>query len=373
MRLMRFRVIIFLFTLIVIFLIIAGCNSVPPLKETSPVITDQPAASTPKPTASQLATIQTPISPTCTQELLPAGTDPAALNQLMFQNTDFSSVIVASKFESMPAEKIDPNSTLLSGFQKGSSFEGTFDKNSGRTYQMVLVIDSKANASKTYDNFDKYLENQFQIFAKVPLTTVSVSVGDRGKMFVIQNIDQSSLVYYMIFVRGNVLEVVGLEVPVTSTQGDEIILDLAVKADQKITLQSLPIISSAPCPTVVITLPPTRYNNLETTNPTPIPIVRTPSISQVKSTSSGEGNTIAIKNFAFDPSTLTVKNGNTVMWTNLDAAPHAIVFDIGSPVTYSSGSLPLGSSYLLTFTQPGTYVYHCSIHPSMKGSIIVQP
>jgi plastocyanin len=323
-----------------------------------------------------LETIQTPVSPISTQVSLPSGkgiiTDPAALNQLMFQDTDFSSVIVASKFESVAAEKIDPNSTLLSGFLNGCSFEGTFDKKSGRAYQEVMLIDSKANASKTYDNLDNYVEKQFQSFVKVPLTNVSVSVGDRGKMYVIHNIDQGSLIYYMIFVRGNVFEVVGLEVPVTSTQGDDIIIDLARKADRKITSQPLPIISPAPCPTAVLVPPPTPFNTIVTPVHTPIPTVRTTDITQARPSPTGVVNTIAIKNFAFDPSTLTVKSGTAVMWTNLDAAPHAIVFDIGSPVTYSSGSLPPGSSYLLTFTRPGTYMYHCSIHPSMKGTIIVQ-
>ena len=51
--------------------------------------------------------------------------------------------------------------------------------------------------------------------------------------------------------------------------------------------------------------------------------------------------------------------------------PHTIVSDTGSPVTFSSDSISSGASYSFTFTQPGTYAYHCSIHPSMKGTIIV--
>jgi plastocyanin len=88
-------------------------------------------------------------------------------------------------------------------------------------------------------------------------------------------------------------------------------------------------------------------------------------------TSAAGGNTVIIKNFAFDPSSLTVKSGTGVTWTNQDGATHTIVSDTGSPVAFSSGSLASGASYSFTFTQPGTYTYHCSIHPSMKGSIIV--
>jgi plastocyanin len=79
-----------------------------------------------------------------------------------------------------------------------------------------------------------------------------------------------------------------------------------------------------------------------------------------------------MKNFAFNPSTVTVKTGTVVTWVNQDAAPHAIASDTGSLVPFSSDPLPTGASYNVTFTTPGTYTYHCSIHPSMTGTIVVQ-
>ena len=88
--------------------------------------------------------------------------------------------------------------------------------------------------------------------------------------------------------------------------------------------------------------------------------------------SRGGGDTIAIKNFAFDPTPLTVKTGTVITWVNQDGALHTIVSDTGSPTAFSSDSLSTGVSYKFTFTQPGTYTYHCSNHPSMKGTIIVQ-
>jgi plastocyanin len=97
-----------------------------------------------------------------------------------------------------------------------------------------------------------------------------------------------------------------------------------------------------------------------------------PSATAAPPTSTGGGNTIAIKNFAFNPSSLTVKTGTVVTWLNQDGVPHIIVSDTGSPAAFSSDSLSSGASYTFTFTQPGTYTYHCSIHPSMKGTIIVQ-
>jgi len=96
-----------------------------------------------------------------------------------------------------------------------------------------------------------------------------------------------------------------------------------------------------------------------------------PPATAAPTTSTTGGNTVVIKNFAFDPSSLTVKSGTVVTWTNQDGAPHTIVSDTGSPVAFSSDSLSSGASYSFMFTQPGTYTYHCSIHPSMKGTIMV--
>ena len=87
---------------------------------------------------------------------------------------------------------------------------------------------------------------------------------------------------------------------------------------------------------------------------------------------SGGSNSIAIKNFAFNPAVLTIKTGTTVPWTNQDGAVHQIASDPGTPVAFTSDSLANGASYQFTFTQPGTYTYYCPFHPPMKGTIIVQ-
>jgi plastocyanin len=86
----------------------------------------------------------------------------------------------------------------------------------------------------------------------------------------------------------------------------------------------------------------------------------------------GGGATVAIKNFAFEPSSLTVKTGTMVTWVNNDGVPHALASDAGSPAAFSSDSLSTGASYSFTFSQSGMYSYHCSIHPSMKGTVMVQ-
>ncbi|MGA3149419.1 MAG: cupredoxin domain-containing protein [Acidimicrobiales bacterium] len=78
---------------------------------------------------------------------------------------------------------------------------------------------------------------------------------------------------------------------------------------------------------------------------------------------------LAIRNFAFLPSPLFVPAGTTVIVTNDDTVAHTWTSDTG---LFNSGAIAPGSSYRYTFTKPGTYSYHCSIHSFMTGSITVQ-
>jgi len=78
-------------------------------------------------------------------------------------------------------------------------------------------------------------------------------------------------------------------------------------------------------------------------------------------------STILIKNFSFNPSTLNIKAGDTVIWTNQDPATHKIKSD-----TFNSGDLNQGDTFRFTFNSKGTYDYVCAIHPSMTGKIIVE-
>jgi plastocyanin len=82
-------------------------------------------------------------------------------------------------------------------------------------------------------------------------------------------------------------------------------------------------------------------------------------------------NAILIKGFAFSPATITVSTGTAITWTNQDGAPHTIVSDAGAPEAFSSDPLGQNGVFRFTLTRPGTYNYHCSIHPSMKGTVIV--
>jgi plastocyanin len=99
--------------------------------------------------------------------------------------------------------------------------------------------------------------------------------------------------------------------------------------------------------------------------PTAIPATDVPT-----SAPAGTEVKVQIADFAFNPSTLEIKVGTTVTWTNEDSATHTVTADDGS---FTSGSLKQGQSFSFTFTQAGTYAYHCGVHASMKATITVTP
>jgi plastocyanin len=81
-------------------------------------------------------------------------------------------------------------------------------------------------------------------------------------------------------------------------------------------------------------------------------------------------NTIAIQNFAFVPTTVTVKAGSTVTWTNRDQDAHTVTAMAGP---FHSPTLNTGQSFHYTFTTPGRYDYLCTIHPFMTATVVVTP
>jgi uncharacterized protein (TIGR03118 family) len=84
---------------------------------------------------------------------------------------------------------------------------------------------------------------------------------------------------------------------------------------------------------------------------------------------SSQPTAASINNFAFMPGILTIATGTQVQWTNQDAAEHTVVADDAS---FSSSSLQRNATFSQAFSTPGTYPYHCSIHPFMKGKVVVQ-
>jgi len=70
----------------------------------------------------------------------------------------------------------------------------------------------------------------------------------------------------------------------------------------------------------------------------------------------------------FNPSNITIPAGTEVTWINFGNAVHTVTADDGS---FNSGNLNKDQSFSRTFNVTGVYKYHCSIHPSMTGTVIV--
>jgi plastocyanin len=93
-----------------------------------------------------------------------------------------------------------------------------------------------------------------------------------------------------------------------------------------------------------------------------------PSPASSAVTSTTTQNSVAIQNYAFNPSTLTIQKGANVTWKNYDSVQHTVTSDSGA---FSSPLLSTGDTYTYQFNNTGTYPYHCSIHTYMKGTITV--
>ena len=76
---------------------------------------------------------------------------------------------------------------------------------------------------------------------------------------------------------------------------------------------------------------------------------------------------VYIRNFAFVPSSLTIKVGQSVTWRNDDQASHTVTSDKGLFDT----NLDRGVVFTYTFTKEGKYAYTCRYHPYMTGTITV--
>ncbi len=84
---------------------------------------------------------------------------------------------------------------------------------------------------------------------------------------------------------------------------------------------------------------------------------------------SGSATTINIKDSLFQPSSLEVPVGTKVEWHNQDGMQHTVTSDIQG--LFDSGALNPGKKFDFTFNTPGSYSYHCNIHPGMQGTITV--
>lgn len=77
---------------------------------------------------------------------------------------------------------------------------------------------------------------------------------------------------------------------------------------------------------------------------------------------------VQMRNFAFDPPTITVTAGQTLVWMNDDVVPHT---STANAKAWDSGQVGPGHNYTVTLTKPGTYDYGCTIHTFMHAKVLV--
>jgi plastocyanin len=88
---------------------------------------------------------------------------------------------------------------------------------------------------------------------------------------------------------------------------------------------------------------------------------------------------VVIDTSTFAPSVLRVSVGETVTWVNHDDFLHTVTsIRRGQGAAAGSGlgsrfdhRLKRDETFSFYFERAGTYAYHCTIHPEMRGSIVV--
>lgn len=83
--------------------------------------------------------------------------------------------------------------------------------------------------------------------------------------------------------------------------------------------------------------------------------------------SASKTKTVSIVNFAFKPATVTVAKGSKVTFSNTSSATHTATRANG----FDTQAIKPGKSATVRFAKKGTFAYHCMIHPSMRGKVIV--
>jgi plastocyanin len=85
---------------------------------------------------------------------------------------------------------------------------------------------------------------------------------------------------------------------------------------------------------------------------------------------SGGGGSVTMKDIKFNPSTVNVKVGDTVTWTNDDSVGHDVTGD--GFKSGSAGDIQGGATFKHKFDKAGTFKYRCTVHPGMEGEVVVK-
>ncbi|RKP44195.1 cupredoxin domain-containing protein [Trinickia fusca] len=77
---------------------------------------------------------------------------------------------------------------------------------------------------------------------------------------------------------------------------------------------------------------------------------------------------VTIEGLQFSPATVTVKRGDTVVWTNKDLVTHTVTAD----GVFDSHDIEPNHAWTYVAKQPGRYAYRCTLHPTMNGTLVVE-
>ena len=85
-----------------------------------------------------------------------------------------------------------------------------------------------------------------------------------------------------------------------------------------------------------------------------------------------QGDIVVIDDFTFgDGTPVEIQAGELITWQNDDSIRHTVTDDTDNP-EFSSDAIQPGDTFSITFDEPGTFQYHCSIHPDrMQGELVI--
>jgi hypothetical protein len=159
-----------------------------------------------------------------------------------------------------------------------------------------------------------------------------------------------------------------------------VVVLIAALGSRRATEQVVTTATPVPIATVVVVLPPTL---------TPVPTLRPtitpePFVERITSRISRETPApyptatpppagfafVNVVDFGYMPSVTRIHVGETVVWQNGGRELHDVV---GGRDEWHSGPIESMAEYRRVFGFEGTFGYRCSVHPDMRGTIIVTP
>jgi len=122
--------------------------------------------------------------------------------------------------------------------------------------------------------------------------------------------------------------------------------------------------TTTPTPTATTAPTPTPTPS-PTSSPTPVPATVPLGAVIVQMIENPPGH------YIFQPASITIKAGTVVVWIDNSDAPHTVTSDPGAPSAFNTTSnVTQGKTFALLFSMPGTYHYHCNIHPTTMKAVV---